>query len=86
MEAFLTLTDQDLKELGISNMQSRSQILTAINKLSTGKVCIDSSNVHQFFGHYVVDLSSSICFTMFSCNSICSSRRIRLDFFFNNPF
>lgn len=37
MEAFLTLTDQDLKELGISNMQSRSQILTAINKLSTGK-------------------------------------------------
>jgi hypothetical protein len=27
-------------------------------------------------GHYVVDLSSSICFTMFSCNSICSSRRI----------
>ena len=49
MEAFLTLTDQDLKELGISNMQSRSQILTAINKLSTGKVCIDSSNVHPFF-------------------------------------
>ncbi|CAG2192383.1 ANKS6 [Mytilus edulis] len=37
MEAFLTLTDQDLKELGISNTQSRSQILTAINKLSTGK-------------------------------------------------
>lgn len=40
MEAFLTLTDQDLKELGISNTQSRSQILTAINKLSTGKVCL----------------------------------------------
>ena len=41
MEAFLTLTDQDLKELGISNTQSRSQILTAINKLSTGKVGIE---------------------------------------------
>ncbi|XP_071091432.1 ankyrin repeat and SAM domain-containing protein 6-like [Haliotis cracherodii] len=37
MEAFLTLTDDDLKELGISNNESRRQILTAITELNTGK-------------------------------------------------
>lgn len=42
MEAFLTLTDDDLKELGISNNESRRQILTAITELNTGKVCIIS--------------------------------------------
>lgn len=37
MEAFLTLTDRDLKELGISHNESRRQILAAITELETGK-------------------------------------------------
>ena len=38
MEAFLTLTDDDLSELGISHVESRKQILTEITELNTGKV------------------------------------------------
>src|SRR6218665_832249 len=38
MEAFLTLTDSDLLELGISNDESRHQILTSINELNLNKV------------------------------------------------
>ncbi|XP_038626406.1 ankyrin repeat and SAM domain-containing protein 6 isoform X2 [Tachyglossus aculeatus] len=37
MEAFLTLTDGDLKELGIKTDGSRQQILTAISELNAGK-------------------------------------------------
>ncbi|XP_053402711.1 ankyrin repeat and SAM domain-containing protein 6-like [Mercenaria mercenaria] len=37
MEAFLTLTDDDLTELGISHVESRKQILTEISELNTGK-------------------------------------------------
>ncbi|CAL1532319.1 unnamed protein product, partial [Lymnaea stagnalis] len=37
MEAFLTLTDEDLKELGISHAESRRQILAAICDLRSGK-------------------------------------------------
>jgi hypothetical protein len=38
MEAFLTLTDHDLKELGISHNEPRKQILSAITELNSGKV------------------------------------------------
>ncbi|KAL5021336.1 hypothetical protein ScPMuIL_000491 [Solemya velum] len=37
MEAFLTLTEDDLKELGISHSESRHQILSTISELNTGK-------------------------------------------------
>ncbi|XP_064641008.1 ankyrin repeat and SAM domain-containing protein 6-like isoform X2 [Lineus longissimus] len=37
MEAFLTLTDHDLKELGISHNEPRKQILSAITELNSGK-------------------------------------------------
>jgi hypothetical protein len=37
MEAFLTLTDEDLKELGIPHVDSRRQILKAIRELNSGK-------------------------------------------------
>ncbi|XP_061163396.1 ankyrin repeat and SAM domain-containing protein 6-like [Saccostrea echinata] len=37
MEAFLTLTDTDLNELGITQTQAKNQILTAITELNTGK-------------------------------------------------
>ncbi|CAH1779098.1 unnamed protein product [Owenia fusiformis] len=37
MEAFLTLTEADLRELGIDHSDSRRQILTAITHLSSGK-------------------------------------------------
>ena len=38
MEAFLTLTDDDLTELGISHGESRRQILTKITELNSRKV------------------------------------------------
>jgi len=40
MEAFLTLTESDLSELGISHVESRKQILTEISELNTGKVTL----------------------------------------------
>lgn len=40
MEAFLTLSESDLCELGITHEDSRRQILHAIGDLSNGKVCI----------------------------------------------
>lgn len=40
MEAFLTLTDDDLTELGISHVESRRQILTKITELNCRKVGI----------------------------------------------
>jgi hypothetical protein len=43
MEAFLTLTDTDLNELGITQTQAKSQILTAITELNTGKVNLSVS-------------------------------------------
>lgn len=38
MEAFLTLSDGDLKELGISTNEPRRQILEAIARLKNEKV------------------------------------------------
>ena len=38
MEAFLTLTDTDLKKLGIDKNEPRVQILAAISQLQSGKV------------------------------------------------
>ena len=37
MEAFLTLTDCDLKELGIQSSESRRQILSAISEMNANK-------------------------------------------------
>jgi len=48
MEAFLTLTDQDLTELGICHTDSRRQILTAITELNSGKVGIHGVLLFSF--------------------------------------
>ena len=37
MEAFLTLTDCDLRELGIQNPESRRQILAAVSEMNANK-------------------------------------------------
>ena len=37
MEAFLTLNDSDLQEIGISQQEPRRQILAAITELKSGK-------------------------------------------------
>ncbi|MEQ2205281.1 hypothetical protein XENOCAPTIV_009624, partial [Xenoophorus captivus] len=44
MEAFLTLTDGDLKELGIKTDGPRQQILSAISELNAGKLSRTLSN------------------------------------------
>lgn len=38
LEAFLTLTDDDLKEIGITQSDPRQRILVAISELQNGKV------------------------------------------------
>ena len=38
MEAFLTLNDRDLSELGVTREDARQQILTTISELNSGKV------------------------------------------------
>lgn len=48
MEAFLTLTDGDLKELGIKTDGSRQQILAAISELNAGKVLFSVSCISVF--------------------------------------
>ncbi|EDO25377.1 predicted protein, partial [Nematostella vectensis] len=37
MEAFLTLNDGDLEDLGVTQRDARNQILAAIAELNTGK-------------------------------------------------
>lgn len=49
MEAFLTLTDGDLKELGIKTDGSRQQILAAISELNAGKVDFEVLNLVTSF-------------------------------------
>lgn len=44
MEAFLTLTDRDLRELGVETVGERQQILTTITELNSGK---DRQRQHQ---------------------------------------
>ena len=38
MEAFLSLNDTDLSELGVTHKDARQQILAAISELNSGKV------------------------------------------------
>jgi len=38
MEAFLTLNDRDLSDLGVTHKDARQQILAAISELNSGKV------------------------------------------------
>lgn len=64
MEAFLTLTDGDLKELGIKTDGSRQQILAAISELNAGKVF---QNIFFFRSHLSILLSPmflSFCFSI----------------------
>lgn len=49
MEAFLTLTDGDLKELGIKTDGSRQQILAAISELNAGKVMFNLPPTAPYF-------------------------------------
>lgn len=60
MEAFLTLTDGDLQELGIKTDGSRQQILAAISELNAGKVLCPNTDRHQglYEGPFVVSSGS----------------------------
>lgn len=50
MEAFLTLTDGDLKELGIKTDGPRQQILAAISELNAGKVSVCGISLNYRLG------------------------------------
>ncbi|XP_067856866.1 ankyrin repeat and SAM domain-containing protein 6-like [Heptranchias perlo] len=62
MEAFLTLTDGDLKELGIKTDGSRQQILAAISELNAGKGRerqILQETIHNFHSSFGSSASNS---------------------------
>uniref|UniRef100_A0A8C4PA55 NAD(+) ADP-ribosyltransferase n=1 Tax=Dromaius novaehollandiae TaxID=8790 RepID=A0A8C4PA55_DRONO len=70
MEAFLTLTDGDLKELGIKTDGSRQQILAAISELNAGKGRerqILQETIHNFHSSF----ESSVSNTRSPGNSQC---------------
>ncbi|XP_072139570.1 ankyrin repeat and SAM domain-containing protein 6-like [Mobula birostris] len=62
MEAFLTLTDGDLKELGVKTDGSRQQILAAISELNAGKGRerqILQETIHNFHSSFGSSASNS---------------------------
>uniref|UniRef100_A0A8D0HBK4 NAD(+) ADP-ribosyltransferase n=1 Tax=Sphenodon punctatus TaxID=8508 RepID=A0A8D0HBK4_SPHPU len=62
MEAFLTLTDEDLKELGIKTDGSRQQILGAISELNAGKGRerrILQETIHNFHSSFESSVSKA---------------------------
>ncbi|XP_061445032.1 ankyrin repeat and SAM domain-containing protein 6 isoform X2 [Rhineura floridana] len=62
MEAFLTLTDGDLKELGIKTDGSRQQILAAISELNAGKGRerkILQETIHNFHSSFESSVSNT---------------------------
>ncbi|XP_075416325.1 ankyrin repeat and SAM domain-containing protein 6 [Tenrec ecaudatus] len=62
MEAFLTLTDGDLKELGIKTDGSRQQILAAISELNAGKGrerLILQETIHNFHSSFESSASNT---------------------------
>ncbi|XP_032872608.1 ankyrin repeat and SAM domain-containing protein 6 isoform X2 [Amblyraja radiata] len=62
MEAFLTLTDGDLKELGVKTDGSRQQILAAITELNAGKGRerqILQETIHNFHSSFGSSASNS---------------------------
>ncbi|XP_069476577.1 ankyrin repeat and SAM domain-containing protein 6 isoform X2 [Ambystoma mexicanum] len=63
MEAFLTLTDGDLKELGIKTDGSRQQILAAISELNAGKGRerqILQETIHNFHSSFESSASNTM--------------------------
>ncbi|XP_055973101.1 LOW QUALITY PROTEIN: ankyrin repeat and SAM domain-containing protein 6 [Sorex fumeus] len=71
MEAFLTLTDGDLKELGIKTDGSRQQILAAISELNAGKGRerqLLQETIHNFHSSF----ESSVSNTRAPGNNPCS--------------
>lgn len=57
MEAFLTLTDRDLQELGIKTDGPRQQILAAISELNAGKVSFFFFFGSQFYVNFYTPCS-----------------------------
>ena len=55
MEAFLTLNDSDLTDLGVTQKFARQQILTAISELNCGKVLFNALHRHAFFIYWLKD-------------------------------
>ena len=69
MEAFLTLTDEDLKELGIAHKEPRRQILTAITELKSGKV------PHTFVIKPIFD---AVVFSIIAGALLCDAPKVKL--------
>ncbi|WAR13333.1 ANKS6-like protein [Mya arenaria] len=68
MEAFLTLTDDDLTELGISHVESRRQILSEITELNTGKAR-DRRQFHDTMQSFQTTLKARQSDVASSCSS-----------------
>lgn len=77
MEAFLTLNDSDLTDLGVTQKFARQQILTAISELNCGKVLFNALHRHAFFIYWLKDCGEAKSEEHFAL-------RIQLNFFVPN--
>ena len=74
MEAFLTLTDRDLRELGVETVGERQQILTTITELNSGKVtCAFILNPLAPISTCIFSLLFFYAFLMVLLERICSN-------------
>ncbi|KAM4706377.1 ankyrin repeat and SAM domain-containing protein 6 [Rhinophrynus dorsalis] len=79
MEAFLTLTDGDLKELGIKTDGSRQQILAAISELNAGKGRerqILQETIHNFHSSFESSASNTQPAGAHPSPSVCTKQKI----------
>ena len=92
MEAFLTLNDTDLKEIGISQQEPRRQILAAITELKSGK-----GREKQQYQESMRQFSSTLkntadaaapgqCVIQFDSSTADQSARVKIDPFANILF
>ncbi|MEE6508321.1 hypothetical protein FKM82_020347 [Ascaphus truei] len=79
MEAFLTLTDGDLKELGIKTDGSRQQILAAISELNAGKGRerqILQETIHNFHSSFESSASNTQPAGARQSPSVCTKPKV----------
>ncbi|KAG8442591.1 hypothetical protein GDO86_011399 [Hymenochirus boettgeri] len=79
MEAFLTLTDGDLKELGIKTDGSRQQILAAISELNAGKGRerqILQETIHNFHSSFESSASNTQPAGARQSPSVCTKSKV----------
>ena len=82
MEAFLTLNDSDLTDLGVTQKFARQQILTAISELNCGKVLFNA--LHRHFRLLTLRLRGSLIARTFAKFALHLKENFQQNFFIPN--